>query len=1138
MIAEKLSSLRAHPPAMRLAIFGFLLLLVTGGLWIAETRLPSDGVLLESFVPRSPTVSSAMLSTTTSIQRGDRIEAVGGLTLWEIGNRALRGEPLPDRRVGQRVYYRVQRQGQILEFPILLVDFPWRRWFPLRIALNILALVVLVEGWYFLLRYPEERTSYAIFIFGLSSGIMIFLPLQISVLWHPLLFLTIYSIKLLCYVAVGASLPLLSLVFPRESEIKPHYRPLALTGVGVIGLSIALSLLLRDSPMEQMSLLQHTIRSSSVLFFLWGEINLWRICVTERHPLVCNRIHWIMWGSGVGAFLFIALYIIPARLFNIGFLLPEAITLFLVLVMIFVTASILKYRIADVNIFMLHVTAYVFLGLSAVGVYFGIQYILNYLSRILFNMESFPRFIPMAMLFTIAVFEVIRPLVVKSVERYFYGEFYDIFSPQFLDQMWQKFAMTLRFDPLVELLGIDIPRRIGAQYGSILVLNQEETALETVLGKGAYSISVDQIWEPWVRAGGSPVMYQVPPKWFPPAAVAEMEKRGVCVTVPMVVGGHLVGLFSLGPHQHRRMYTSAELKLLQAIARQAALAVQNARLVRQMDQQRSALAQEVQQRTAIMARDRDRLNAILQNMADALLVTGADGRILLVNPAFEALVHRSARSLLGHPVEEALLLPELVEVIEQVQRHRSPINEVTVTVTAPADMAQSGSEIQLSERILRVAVTALVDGSAVISILRDVTHEVEIFRAKTDFISNISHELRTPLTSIMGFAKLAHRTLKRSLLPSLEGNRLALRSARRIERNLDIMISESERLTALINDVLDIAALDAGTIVWKEREYEWPPLIHEVLERAQKLVQDRNLTIQANLPSSLPKMIGDPERIQQVLDNLLSNAIKFTDHGMITINLTLLAGGTVVHDWTTPREGGVLVSVTDTGAGMSAEVLTNLFKRFRQGGNVMLDKPQGTGLGLAISQAILLHHGGTIWAVSKEGLGTTVSFTLPSIPSRQLSVAGDSDEPEIFYASEEGDSLPLILVADDEISVRTFLIEALLSSEKYRVLSVANGADTIEYAKRYHPDAILLDIKMPDLSGIEVLQILKSNLKTVAIPVIMISVADYQKSCMALGASAYLMKPINLTLLHRTLDALFVPKESTADSMPSEELSE
>ena len=1126
MTRKPFAPIRAHPSAVRLAILGLLALSASIGLWMAEAALPSDGILIESFANRDPSVATAMLSPITTVQMGDHIEAIGGKSLWEIGNRALWGKPLPAREVGQAPYYRIRHAGESSEIPIRLIPFPWWRWILLHLAMNLFALVVWIEAWYFLLRYPGEQSSHAVFIFGISVGVLTFLPLQISVLWHPWVHLSIYSLKLLAIIGVGVSLPLLSISppFGHARSFLTHKQLYLSAAGGFIILGI-LSLLLRDTPMARLAWLQHATRITSSLFILLGLINLWRDCATEHDPLVCNQVAWIMWGNGIGILFLTIIHGILSWLTKSNILLSELTALYFVLLMVFITAAVSRYRIYDVNIFMLRVVGYAFLFIITTAAYIATQYALNRLAKMLFDLEL-PSFLPLTALLAIAVFELTRPIILRLIAQRFYGEYYPAHTPQFIEQMQQRFAAVLHEEQLIELLGIIIPKSIGAQYGSLLLLNQDGTKLETALGNGHYAVPTSRVTEFLGHSDGNPIVYHQLPDWLPPKASEEMKKRGVHIMVPLQVTGQPVGLFSLGPHQHSRLYTTEELNLIGDIANRAALAVQNVRLVRQMEQQQESLAEEVRQRTAAMTQDRDRLNAILQNMADALLVTSRDGRVLLVNPAFESLVHRSARSLLGHPIEEALPLPELAEIIAQAQHHRAAVNEVTVTVTAPGD-APSAQKLQLTERVLRVAVTALADSSAVIALLRDVTHEVEVFRAKTDFVSNISHELRTPLTSILGFAKLAHRTLQRSLMPALGENRLARRSAKRIDRNLTIIITESERLTQLINDILDIAAFDAGTVVWQEQEYEWPTIVRRSLEQFQNVAQERNLTLQAQLAKSLPTMVGDPKRIQQLLNNLISNALKFTERGTVTVSITPLKGGTTVHEWTTPEEGGVLVSVVDTGIGMSHEVLSNLFKRFRQGGEILSDKPQGAGLGLAICQAILQHYGGDIWITSQVNFGTTVNFTLPAIPPRQAR-ASRSHPETIVPAGKQGQDLPLILIADDEATARAFLVEALLASKKYRLLAVSSGKEVLAYAQEYHPDAILLDVRMPDLSGIEVLQKLKSDLETVSIPIVMLSVADYRESCIALGASAYLMKPLDLRLLYRTLEGLFPSPDSDA----------
>ena len=171
--------------------------------------------------------------------------------------------------------------------------------------------------------------------------------------------------------------------------------------------------------------------------------------------------------------------------------------------------------------------------------------------------------------------------------------------------------------------------------------------------------------------------------------------------------------------------------------------------------------------------------------------------------------------------------------------------------------------------------------------------------------------------------------------------------------------------------------MDAGTIAWNDQPYALVLLVQDVVERLREEAEVKGLAIETELEDDLPMLIVDPARIEQVLTNLVSNGIKFTQSGSVMITAQRLAGGTVIHDWDVPAEGGVVVAVKDTGPGMRSQELSNIFQRFYQGGSSVSGKPSGTGLGLAISREIIAHYGGEIWAESTLGVGSTFYFTLP-----------------------------------------------------------------------------------------------------------------------------------------------------------------
>ncbi|MBL8415802.1 MAG: HAMP domain-containing histidine kinase, partial [Propionivibrio sp.] len=294
----------------------------------------------------------------------------------------------------------------------------------------------------------------------------------------------------------------------------------------------------------------------------------------------------------------------------------------------------------------------------------------------------------------------------------------------------------------------------------------------------------------------------------------------------------------------------------------------------------------------------------------------------------------SARVLVASVAkEEPLSLSEVMDILDESSQLRSYSHE----------LERKSRELEDATRDLKAANVRLQ----------------ELDRVKDDIMSSVTHELRTPLTSIRAFSEILRDDPKMHLADR--------------ERFLGLVVSETERLTRLINQTLDLAKIESGKADWHATEVDLKDLIEQSLAATSQLFRERGARIELELPDGLPFILSDRDRLIQVMLNLLSNAVKFLPAGSGLVRVSLRAGA-----------NGLEVSVADNGPGIRAQDQQIIFEKFRQVGDSMTDKPTGTGLGLPISRRIIEHFGGRLWVDSVVGEGATFHFYLPYVQAAVL----------------------------------------------------------------------------------------------------------------------------------------------------------
>jgi len=571
--------------------------------------------------------------------------------------------------------------------------------------------------------------------------------------------------------------------------------------------------------------------------------------------------------------------------------------------------------------------------------------------------------------------------------------------------------LNLTVQHMVEISGVD--------YGSVLILEQDGKHGLIVAEHPTHQLADLRLSLPRVPSvqraleQGTPYMIEDaanhPFLEDSQEQISSLEIRSLLL-VPLVAWDEMIGILFLASLGQPRTFSDEERELYQTVASQAAVVVANARLVQDIQVQRRALARKSQELTE----ESSKLDAIINNVTDGLVVTDPNERIILSNPAFREMAGQSpTRSLRGRLLTESSHAAGLQPLVAQALQEPDQVFTENLELPNGQVLKTSATALHLPPPLLEPERGEQIAG--VVTILRDITSEVEVDRMKTDFVSAVSHELRSPLTSILGFASLIGRDFRRWIAARVTTDKKTRQVADRILENLAIIEDESLRLTRLINDLLDVAKMEAGQAEWPVAKTDLVDVIQSAVIATTAQAQENGLSIQVYLPpDGLPPVWGNQDRLVQVITNLLSNAVKFTEQGQIEVRGWELdvRGGTLHSRGPAPSPYGptvrlglraepqaedskstaiedtladlqfsegewVVVSVADTGVGMQAREIPRLFKKFTQVGDMLTGRPHGTGLGLSICKGIVEYHGGHIWVRSELGKGSIFSFALP-----------------------------------------------------------------------------------------------------------------------------------------------------------------
>ena len=577
--------------------------------------------------------------------------------------------------------------------------------------------------------------------------------------------------------------------------------------------------------------------------------------------------------------------------------------------------------------------------------------------------------------------------------------------------------------------------------------------------------------------------------------------------IPLVCSKSVVGFLRFDALNSAFTWSSDSVALLKMVAEMFSNAIQRKRT------------------EAVLRQTEAKYRSIFENAAEGICQTTPQGRYLSANPAL-------AR-ILGYASPSALI--EGITDINQ-QLYVKPNRRAEFIAAMQANPVVSGFESQVyrqdgsiiwiseNSRAVRDATGRIVcyEGTvediteskeASVALKQAKEAAVAASRAKSTFLANMSHELRTPLNAIIGYGEILAEEAEDSgygdLVPDLER-----------------ICNAGRNLLTLINDILDISKIEAGRMDLYPEAFNISTLIESVISTAQPLVDRNGNTLEVECDSEIEMMIADVTKVQQILLNLLSNAAKFTTAGQIKLKVSSALPEPQNLEYRESENSAtsfIQFQVSDTGIGMSPEQLDILFQPFTQGDASTTRRYGGTGLGLTISQRFCQMMGGSITVESQLDRGSTFTVILPTEVKNPKPETGEVIEEEddwkppisslitqhcITPVTATANSQHTILVIDDDLMAQDLIVRSL-TAEGIKIETASSGQEGLRKAKELHPDAITLDIMMPSMDGWTVLSALKADPELADIPVIVLSFVSNKTRGFALGASDYLIKPVD-----------------------------
>lgn len=413
-----------------------------------------------------------------------------------------------------------------------------------------------------------------------------------------------------------------------------------------------------------------------------------------------------------------------------------------------------------------------------------------------------------------------------------------------------------------------------------------------------------------------------------------------------------------------------------------------------------------------------------------------------------------------------------------------------VVIVARDVTEQKRIATELKDAIVSAEMAVLIAGEAKLKAESATITANDAVKAKQQFLSNMSHEIRTPMNGIIGFTKVLLKTNM---------------TVKQKEYLKAIKLS-GDALIVLINDILDLAKVDAGKMTFEQIPFKMARSISAMLHVFQAKIQEKNLKLEKEYDDKIPEvLLGDPVRLNQIILNLVSNAVKFTSKGKITVSAKLLEEN--------EKEASIEFAVKDTGIGIPAAKIEKIFENFQQASSGTSRLYGGTGLGLAIVKQLVEAQNGNIQVLSKENEGSTFSFVLKfQKTNAETEFESETIEPDTNITGIK------VLVAED-IALNQLLMRTVLEDFGFECDIAENGKIAVGKIQTQKYDVILMALQMPEMNGFEATGFIRNELKS-NIPIIAltadVTTVDLAK-CKAVGMNDYLAKPVDETLLYRKI---------------------